>query len=130
MFEDTAISESELTPSIEEVDRAEVLIEESLKVEEITEVEQELEAAPESGDEAILETTPEAEIVELESATVVETKQVTPELSTNIEPEAVPNEVFESATSIDTAQIVSNVRTEAIANFGNSAVDKTASTNG
>ena len=115
MLENTTVLEQEeLTPSTEQVDRAQVLIEETLEIEEA------LETVPEA--EVVLETTPEAVIAELEQATVVETIQVTPELATNIEPEAMPDEVVQSATSIDTAQVVNNASQEAIANFDTGAI--------
>lgn len=102
MLENTPVSE-ELTPSAEQVERAEVLVEGTL------------EAAPES--EVILETTPESATVELEEATVVETKEVAPDLNTNLEPEAVPEDVLQSVKAVDSAQIINDARQEAIANF-------------
>lgn len=120
MLEKTSVLEAELTPSAEQVDRAEVLIEQTLELQEFPEIEEAPETAPDS--ETVLETTPEAEISELDDATVVETIQVAPELSTNLRPEVVPTEVVQSATSIDTTQIVSNVRPEAIANFNTGTV--------
>ena len=109
MLENTVVME-DLTPSAEQIERAEILIEETLEIEEV------VEAIPEA--EVVEETTSETIIEELDEVAVVETVQLTSELAVNIEPEAVPDGIVQSAISIDTAEIIDDVRSEAIANIG------------
>ena len=113
MLENTTLAE-ELAPSAEQLQRAELLIEETLEIEE------DLEAVAEA--EVVEETRAETVIAELDEVTVVETEQITPELSVNIKSEILPEAIVQSATSIDTAGIINNVRSEAIANFGSDLI--------
>lgn len=103
MQENLAMSVEEQNPSSEQINDAEILVEESL--EPIAESD----LPPEIATEKISS--------ELEEATVVDTTELTSELSSNVDSEAVPEPILQES-GVDAAQTISSIREEAIASFG------------
>ena len=107
MLNNQSTVEVEQFPSMEQIDSAEILIEEVL--EPIPEV------------DVAAEIVPEEIAAELEDITVVDSTQVNSELTTNLEPEVIVEPSVQEST-IDSTSIINNVRQEAIASFGTGSI--------
>ena len=94
----------EQSPSMEQIDSAEILIEEVLE--------------PISEADVTVEIIPEEIAAELEDRTVVDSTQVNSEFTTNLEPEVIDEPLVREVSTIDSASIINDVRQEAIASFG------------
>ena len=91
----------------EQINDAELLIEETLE--------------PVSESKLLIETAPEKITTELENATVVETTQLTPELSSNLEAETVSESIVQEISTFDSSEAIANIREQAIDSFGDSS---------
>ena len=90
--------------SSQQINDVEFLIEETLKP--ISELDFEIEIAPEEIS------------TDLENATVVNSKQLTDELSSNLEPETVSESVVQKASAFDSSKAIAQIREQAINSSG------------
>lgn len=98
------LEDKQPTLSVEQKNDAEFLIKETLQ------------PIPES--DPSIEIAPEEISTELENATVVDTTQVTEELSSNLEPESVSKSIVQEASALNSSNIIANIRGQAIDSSG------------
>lgn len=101
------LENEQITLSSTQINEVEFLIEETL------------EPVPKS--KLSIETAPEKITTELQKATVVETTQLSPELSSNLEPETVSKSIVQEISTFDSSKAIANIREQAIDSFGDSS---------